>query len=53
MCNEWRWRGGWWGGAKVELNQGGKREKKITELRNILITDKWRFRPIAVLDLKI
>lgn len=31
----------------------GERGKKITELRNILITDKWRFRPIAVLDLKI
>lgn len=37
------------GERRVELNQ---EERKITESRNILITDKWRCRPIAVRDLK-
>lgn len=38
------------GEKRVELNQ---EERKITEPRNILITDKWRCRLIAVLDLKM
>lgn len=45
MCNEWS-RG------REEWNLI-KRKEKNTEPRNILITDKWRCRPIAVLHLKI